>query len=163
MADDAGTRVASAADADVIARTLRVFNAEFDEPAPEQDWLAARVAELIRGGDTAVVLLDAGSEPSETADGVALMRFRPSLWDPADECYLAELYVRPGLRGRGLGRRLLAAAMRHASERGATYMDVTTTNRDVAAVALYHSMGFDRHERRGPDTISYYFEIDLPQ
>jgi hypothetical protein len=23
-------------------------------------------------------------------------------------------------------------------------------------------MGFDRHERRGPDTISYYFEIDLP-
>jgi ribosomal protein S18 acetylase RimI-like enzyme len=66
------------------------------------------------------------------------------------------------LRGRGLGRRLLAAAIRHASERGATYMDVTTTNRDVAAVALYESMGFDRHERRGPDTISYYFEIDLP-
>ena len=39
---------------------------------------------------------------------------------------------------------------------------ITTTNQDEAAVALYESMGFDRHERRGPDTISYYYEIDLP-
>jgi ribosomal protein S18 acetylase RimI-like enzyme len=162
VVDDARTRVAGSADADVVARTLRVFNAEFGEAAPEQDWLAGRVAELIRGGDTAVMLLETDAEPSETADGIALMRFRPSLWEAADECYLAELYVRPDLRGRGLGRRLLAAAMRHASVRGATYMDVTTTNRDTAAVALYESMGFDRHERHGPDTVSYYFEIDLP-
>ena len=52
--------------------------------------------------------------------------------------------------------------MAHARERGATYMDLTTTNQDTAAMALYESMGFDRHERRGPDTVSYYFEIDLP-
>lgn len=154
---EAATRVATVADAGEIARLLRAFNAEFDEPAPGQEWLAARVADLLRDGATAVVLLETG----DRADGLALMRFRPSLWEPADEAYLAELYVRPELRGRGLGRHLLTAAMRHARERGATYMDLTTTNQDTAAVALYESAGFDRHERRGPETISYYFEIDL--
>jgi len=167
--EQAHTRVATASDAPLIARMLRDFNAEYDDPAPEQDWLAGRVAELLRQGATAVVLLEAtGTDSPDTtgegsADGLALMRFRPSLWDDADECYLAELYVRPPRRGRGLGRALLTAAMRHASERGATYMDLATTNQDTAAVALYESMGFDRHERRGPDTVSYYFEIDLPR
>ena len=42
-------------------------------------------------------------------------------------------------------------------------MDLATTNQDTTAVALYESIGFDRHERRGPDTVSYYYEIDLPQ
>lgn len=148
------TRVATPADAELIARLLRDFNAEFGERAPEQEWLAARVAGLIGAGSTDVVLVDEDQ-------GLALMRFRPSLWEAADECYLAELYVRPGVRGRGLGRALLEAAMRHASGRGATYMDLATTNQDTAAMALYESLGFDRHERRGPQTLSYYYEIDL--
>jgi ribosomal protein S18 acetylase RimI-like enzyme len=156
--DKAHTRVATVDDAEVIARLLRDFNAEFGDPAPDQPWLSARVAELLRQGVTAVVLLEVAGEHV----GLALMRFRPSLWDAADECYLAELYVSPPLRGRGLGRRLLTAAMHHASERGAVYMDLTTTNQDTAAMALYESVGFDRHERRGPDTVSYYYEIDLP-
>jgi len=149
-----GTRVATAADAGTIAQMLRDFNAEYDDPAPDQEWLAARVAELITAGSTAVMLL-------EKDQGLALMRFRPSLWEAADECYLAELYVRPEVRGRGLGRALLQAAMQHATQRGATYMDLATTNQDEAAVALYESVGFDRHERRGPETVSYYYEIDL--
>jgi ribosomal protein S18 acetylase RimI-like enzyme len=159
---DVATRVATAADAGGIALVLRAFNAEFGDPAPEQEWLAGRVAELLRAGSSAVVLLERQPRGGADPDGLALMRFRPSLWEPADECYLAELYIRPELRGQGLGRRLLTAAMRHARERGATYMDLTTTNQDTAAVALYESVGFDRHERRGPDTVSYYFEIDLP-
>jgi ribosomal protein S18 acetylase RimI-like enzyme len=155
----AHTRVATTDDADLVAEMLIDFNNEFDDPVPGHDWLSSRVAELMRQGATAVVLI----ETDGSADGLALMRFRPSLWEDADECYLAELYVRPALRGRGLGRRLLAATMRHASERGATYMDLTTTNQDRAAMALYESMGFDRHERRSPETVSYYYEIDLPR
>lgn len=158
MPDTARTRVATVDDADTIARLLIDFNTEFGDPAPKQDWLAGRIAELLRQGATSVVLIETAA-----ADGLAVMRFRPSLWEAADECYLAELYVRPTMRGRGLGRQLLTAAMRHASERGATYMDLTTTNQDAVAVALYESVGFDRHERRGPETISYYFEIDLPR
>jgi ribosomal protein S18 acetylase RimI-like enzyme len=153
-----GTRVATVADAATAAQLLVDFNTEYGDPVPGTPWLTDRIADLIHQGSTTVVLI----ETAGSADGVAVMRFRPSLWEDADECYLAELYVRPPLRGRGLGRQLLTAAMRHASERGATYMDLATTNQDIAAVALYESVGFDRHERRGPDTISYYYEIDLP-
>jgi ribosomal protein S18 acetylase RimI-like enzyme len=152
---EAVTRVGTTADAALIASTLRAFNTEFDEPSPELEWLAVRVTELLTRGDTAVMVLDAEPLPGGVADGLAVMRFRPSLWEAADECYLAELYVRPALRGRGLGRQLLTAAMGYASERGATYMDLTTTNHDTAAVSLYESVGFDRHERRGPETVSY--------
>ncbi|HEY1133687.1 MAG TPA: GNAT family N-acetyltransferase [Nocardioides sp.] len=158
------TRVATATDAPDVAQLLRDFNAEYDDPAPAQEWLAERVAGLL-ATDTAVVLLDV--EPAAAGGvagphGLALLRFRRSLWEDADEAYLAELYVVPPLRGKGHGRGLLHAAMEHAHDRGATYLDLTTTNTDEAAVALYESVGFDRHERRGPEVTSYYFEIDLP-
>ncbi|MDT9592919.1 GNAT family N-acetyltransferase [Nocardioides zeae] len=161
------TRLATAADAADVARLLRDFNAEYDDPAPPQEWLAARVGALL-ADDTVVVLAtatDEGGDAGEAGDGphgLALLRLRPSLWEDALEAYLAELYVVPALRGRGHGRVLLRAAMDAVHARGATYLDLTTTNTDEAAVALYESVGFDRHERRGPDVESYYFEIDLP-
>ncbi|MFW6773112.1 GNAT family N-acetyltransferase [Nocardioides sp. CPCC 205120] len=157
----ARTRVAGPDDADDVARLLRAFNAEYDEPAPAQAWLADRVRALL-GADTAVVLLEVDAATRPGPHGLALLRLRRSLWEDADEAYLAELYVAPALRGRGHGRVLLRAAMAHAHERGATYLDLTTTSADEAAVALYESVGFDRHERRGPDVTSYYYEIDLP-
>src|SRR5438132_10978303 len=60
-------------------------------------------------------LLLAGAGP----DGLAVLRFRPSIWSEALECYLAELYVMPAQRGRGLGRALMNAAMDLARETGA--------------------------------------------
>jgi ribosomal protein S18 acetylase RimI-like enzyme len=56
--------------------------------------------------------------------------------------YLAELYVVPALRGRGLGRALLEAAMDVARERGADRMDLGTSDDDIAARALYERLGF---------------------
>jgi ribosomal protein S18 acetylase RimI-like enzyme len=152
------TRVATADDADVVARLLIDFNREYDDPVPGREWLADRIRSLLAEGATDALVV----EDANVTAGVAVLRYRPSLWADADECYLAELYVVPGRRGRGLGRMLLLAALRRATERGATYMDLTTTNRDAAAVALYESVGFDRHERGGPGVESYYFEIDLP-
>jgi ribosomal protein S18 acetylase RimI-like enzyme len=153
-------RVATPADAPDVATVLRAFQAEYEEFAPEQQWWTGRIAHLIETGDSAVMLLE--TDTTELPDGVAYLRFRPSLYQDAPEAYLAELYVRPELRGQGLGRRLLTAAMDHAVARGATYLDLSTTSADVAAVALYESMGFDRHERSGPDVTAYYYEIDLP-
>ncbi len=153
-------RVAGPADARAVARSLRAFNLEFDDPAPDEDWLTDRLATLLLD-DTVVLVTERPDDDLPAA--FALMRLRPSLWDDADEAYLAELYVRPELRGQGLGRALLLATVDEAVRRGATYMDLTTTNRDEAAVALYESVGFDRHERRGDGTDSYYFELDLPR
>jgi GNAT superfamily N-acetyltransferase len=104
---DAVIRPADAGDAHVIGQLLHDFNAEFDEPTPSAEANAARIAELLAVGDTEVVLGHADGDPA----GLAVLRFRPALWSTSLECYLAELYVAPDRRGRGLGRALMEAAI----------------------------------------------------
>lgn len=128
-------REATADDADDIGRLLHDFNSEYDEPTPPPDVLARRLRRLM-GDDTAVLVVGDGP------DGLALMRFRPSLWTDGLECNLAELYVVPALRGQGGGRALLEAAIALASERGADHMELNTDEGDHAAHALYESVGF---------------------
>jgi len=94
-------------------------------------------------------------------DGVAVMRFRPAIWSDALECYLAELYVRPAARGKGLGRALLAGAIDHARSRGASHMDLGTAESDEAARKLYESFGFSNREGKPDGSINYYYEREL--
>ena len=152
-------RIVDAGDAAGLAEAadlLRAFNAEFDEPAPEATALAARLGEVVAAGD-AVILID------EPAIGVAVLRFRPALWSAGAEAYLAELYVVPAERGRGLGRALLSSAVDLARERGADTIDLGTSEDDVAARALYESMGFTNREGPGgPVMFVYERELATP-
>jgi ribosomal protein S18 acetylase RimI-like enzyme len=148
-------RLAEAADAAAIARLLHDFNTEFREPTPGVSWLTDRVKQLIGSEETAVLLAGAGP------DGLALMRFRPSLWSAGLECHLAELYVVPERRGHGLGRALMNAAIGLARSRGADYMDLDTSEADVAARALYESLGFSNREGGPAGPIDYYYEREL--
>ena len=100
-------RRATPDDADAIGRLLYEFNREYDEPTPEAPQIAARIR-AVMATDTVVLL--AGDGP----DGLAVLRFRPSIWSAALECYLAELYVVPERRGHGLGRALMEAAIASA-------------------------------------------------
>jgi ribosomal protein S18 acetylase RimI-like enzyme len=90
-----------------------------------------------------------------------VMRFRPSIWTDGLECYLAELYVVPELRGQGRGRVLMEAAIERARAEGASYMELNTGEDDVAARALYESLGFSRTEGKPDGAINYYYERDL--
>jgi ribosomal protein S18 acetylase RimI-like enzyme len=94
-------------------------------------------------------------------DGVAVLRFRRAIWTEALECYLAELYVVPHRRGQGLGRALLEAAIETARKEGAVYMDLNTSEDDVAARALYERLGFDNREGRPDGPVNFYYERDL--
>jgi GNAT superfamily N-acetyltransferase len=152
---DRGVRLASVRDACGIGRLLHDFNTEYDEPTPGPDWLAVRMAELLEEGQTAVLLAGVGP------DGLAVLRFRPAIWSQALECYLAEMYVTPGMRGRGLGRALLQTAIELARSRGADHMDLGTGEQDVAARALYESLGFDNHEGKPGGPINYFYEREL--
>jgi ribosomal protein S18 acetylase RimI-like enzyme len=145
-------RVATPADADVIGRLLHDFNSEFGEPTPGAVKLAERVRELLGGGEIAVLV--GGDSP----DGVSVLRFRPSLWTDALECYLAELYVVPDLRGHGLGRALLDASIELARETGADYMCLATSEDDVAARSLYESAGFSD---RDDGSLMLFYEREL--
>jgi ribosomal protein S18 acetylase RimI-like enzyme len=147
-------RLAAGADADAIGELLHAFNREFDEPTPAPAALAARMRQLLDGGDTLVLL--GGDGP----DGLAVLRFRPALWSAGLECYLAELYVAPARRGQGLGRELMRAALREARARGADSMDIGVDEPDLAARRLYESLGFtNRAGGNGP--LMYVYEREL--
>jgi GNAT superfamily N-acetyltransferase len=148
-------RHADVRDARAIATLLHAFNREFGAPTPPVDDLALRVSHLLAGGDTVVLL--AGDGP----DGVAVLRFRDAIWSSGLECYLAELYVTPDRRGRGLGRALMEAAIDVARKRGADTMDIGVDEPDVAARRLYESLGF-ANRSGGPDgPLMYVYERDL--
>ena len=147
-------RRADAGDVAAIGLLLHDFNTEFGEPTPSPEALAERFRELL-ARDTVVLL--GGSGP----DGIAVMRFRPAIWTTELECYLAELYVVPARRGHGLGRALMHAAMDAARAEGATYMDLGTSEDDVAARALYESLGFSNREGKPDGPVNYYYERDL--
>ena len=147
-------RIADRTDADAIGRLLYAFNREFDEPTPEPPALAERMRQLLDGGDTLVLL--AGDGP----DGLAVLRFRASIWSDGLECYLAELCIAPARRGQGLGRQLMEAVLRAARDRGADTMDIGVDEPDVAARRLYESLGFsNRSDGDGP--LMYVYEREL--
>ena len=58
------------------------------------------------------------------------------------EAEVAEVYVAPGYRGRGLARQLVQAAVEVFRSRGVTFAAVWTHPSNAAALALYRSAGF---------------------
>jgi GNAT superfamily N-acetyltransferase len=148
-------RRATPGDAPQVARLLHDFQAEYDEPSPVVEMLESRYADLIRNKDMIVLLIGEGP------DGFAQLRFRPWVYSSGLHAYLEELYVVPDLRGNGLGRALLEAAMETARGEGAEQMELGTSEDDVAARHLYESAGFINREG-GPDgPVMLFYEREL--
>jgi GNAT superfamily N-acetyltransferase len=152
---DVEVRLATPADARAVGGLLHDFNSEFGDATPGPAALARRIDELMRTGET--VVLVTGSPPA----ALAVLRFRPAIFSDALECYLAELYVAPGMRGNGLGRALMQSAIDCARERGASHMDLGTGEQDHAARALYESLGFSNREGRPDGPLNYFYEREL--
>jgi ribosomal protein S18 acetylase RimI-like enzyme len=148
-------RRAQVADAGDVGRLLHAFNMEYHDYTPGPDEMGKRIAQLLESGDITVLL--AGDGP----DGLALLRFRPSLWSESLDCYLEELYVVPDRRGAGLGQALMEAAMETARAEGAGYMDLGTAETDTAARALYEKLGFSNREGKPDGPINYFYEREL--
>ncbi|KGN39746.1 GNAT family N-acetyltransferase [Knoellia aerolata] len=117
--------------------------------------MAEHLAGLVAAGDTSVLIA------GDPAVGLAILRFRTATWAAETEAYLAELYVAPAHRGRGIGRAFLTDVLEHARRRGATFIDLNTSEDDEAARHLYESFGFDCHEGRGEGPLAVYYERAL--
>lgn len=86
----------------------------------------------------------------EEAVGLAVFFYEFSTWRGQRGVYVQDLYVAPGTRGRGLGRELIEAVRRRAAEQGARYVKLTVYDRNPAALAFYHAMGFQSCEDELP-------------
>ena len=149
------TRLATPDDAEVVARMLHDFNVEFDTPTPGVEFLVERCRELIESGEATFVL---GGEPPL---GVGVLFFRPSLWSSGLEVYLAELYVVPEHRDRGIGGAIMATAMELARERGGTDMQIGVDEPDVDTRRFYERLGFRNHDPDDPSARMFFYEREL--
>ncbi len=64
-------------------------------------------------------------------------------WVIADEMHILNLAVHPAQRRRGIARALLTAALTRSHEQGAAVVWLEVRPSNTAALALYHSFGFE--------------------
>jgi GNAT superfamily N-acetyltransferase len=150
-------RAAGPAEAGVVARLLHDFNVEFATPTPGPAVLEARLGAML-AGDCAVALL-----AGEPAVAVALLTFRPSVWDAGPVALLEELYVRPDLRGRRIGQAVLERALAVARERGSETFEINVDEDDAGARRFYEAHGFANTEPGSTERLLYYWRAVWPQ
>jgi ribosomal protein S18 acetylase RimI-like enzyme len=153
-ASEIPVREARVEDAALIARLLHDFNLEFEAETPGVLELTRHATRMLSEGEMTVLL------GGEGPDGLALLRFRPSVWTEKSEAYLQEFYVVPERRREGIGQALLEAAIETSRAAGAAWIELNTAESDRAARALYAKLGFTNEE--GPDGATMlYYELEL--
>jgi len=111
---------------------------------PPTDDNAARwrswVADAVERGEIVVLV----AEVDGLIVGYVLFGERKShLKSPYRRGVIHDLYVRPGWRGRGLGRRLLEGALDRMRTWGLDIATVSVATTNRAALSLYRKLGFE--------------------
>ena len=147
--------VAGSGDAAVVGRLLAQFNAEFDTPSPTAEQFADRFAALLARRDVLVLLSASDETSSMTGDtvsgatGFAFVTLRPTPYYDGPLAKLEELFVVPSLRDRGIGTRLLRAALEAVQARGAGEMHINVDEVDTDTRRFYERHGFSNVEADG--------------
>jgi GNAT superfamily N-acetyltransferase len=136
---DVHIRPAGEGDVPVILALIRGL-AEYEKARPEDlpvDEAALR--ESLFGAQPAAEVLLADVE-GETA-GFALFFHNFSTWQGRRGLYLEDLFVRPEMRGRGIGQALLRELARIATDRGCARMEWAVLDWNTPAIDFYGSLG----------------------
>jgi GNAT superfamily N-acetyltransferase len=130
-------RLATKDDAADVARLMTSFRDWQGRSEPADDVIERTVGRLLADPNTEFLL--GGSPPV----GVCQLRYRLSVWTGTDDCCLEDLFVDADVRGSGLGRELVDAALDRARARGCTRMNLDAYEANAPALALYRSVGFE--------------------
>ena len=60
--------------------------------------------------------------------------------------YIHDVVVHPDARGRGLSRIIMTGLIENARKQGCEHLELTSSDKREAALALYYSLGFTRRE-----------------
>jgi GNAT superfamily N-acetyltransferase len=133
-------------DADVRAMLVDLALAEqqhYDHPEERPEQLSARLTTAPRFSGENHILV------ARASGGEAIGLCWVVLFDPGTglEAEIAELFVRPGERGQGIARSLMAEAMQLIRSRNVTFACVWTRGDNQAALGAYISAGFTPTEQ----------------
>ena len=130
---------------------------EYADAIGEDFWRGGFEEELAALPGYYDVLLVARDNDGELAGSVAVKRL------PDGSGELKRLYVRPSVRGTGLGKTLAAAAVERARDRGYSLLRLDTLPTMEAAQGIYTSLGFAPAARYSDNPIPgvLFFELDL--
>lgn len=149
---DPGVRLASPTDAGSLGRMLYEFNTEFESATPTADDAARRFGDLLARDDVLAVVASPGSpgDPGVPTDvGFALLTLRPTPYSDHPLAQLEELYVRPDLRGRGLGTAIITRVLSEVVARRCEEMLINVDADDLGARRFHERHGLTD---RDPDS-----------
>jgi ribosomal protein S18 acetylase RimI-like enzyme len=127
-------RNATPDDARAIASLIGELAQSIGEASPVSD-AYARIYLAAAGSG---ILL---AEDSDDVAGLLSYSIRPNLYHAGPSGLIEELVVRADMRGRGIGKALLAEALRLFELMGCAEASVSTMRDNEAAQRLYRSMG----------------------
>ena len=116
----------------------------------------ASIAESLFGPQAVAEALIA--ETDEGPVGYAIFFANFSTFLGRSGIYLEDLYVKPAMRGRGIGKRLFAEVAKLAVERGCARLDWSVLDWNEPSIKFYRSLGAEPLDawttyRMGPDAM----------
>ena len=135
---DISIRIASVDDADQI----HVLLLELADLLGDQEKVSSTsqdIRDALMSKEPAVHVLLA--ERGDKAIGVAIFFLTFSTWRGSNGVYLQDIYVRPGKREAGSGKKLLSKLAEWAAAQGADHMRLAVDVDNVAAQSFYRHVG----------------------
>jgi GNAT superfamily N-acetyltransferase len=129
-------RIAGRADVATVTGLIGEFRDFLDGEEPSNAQIESVVSELVGDPHTEYLLI------GDPESGFAQIRYRLSVWQPGEDAWLEDVFVRESERGKGFGRTLVEAAIERARSRGCGRIQLETNRNNEGAVALYESVGF---------------------
>ena len=132
-------RVRRALESDVDTMVELVYELAEYERAPEQCHLTAGRLHAALFGPSPALFAHVAELDGQVV-GCALWFLNFSTWDGEHGIYLEDLYVRPGARGAGLGKALLAALAEECVRNGYTRLQWWVLDWNKPAIDFYQSL-----------------------
>ena len=138
MAGDVDIRMATAEDVALILSFIKAL-ADYEKRGHQVTADEARLRETLFGkyAYAETLIADLNGEPA----GFALFFHTYSTFLARPAIYLEDLFVKPDLRGRGIGKTLLARLAQLSEERGCGRLEWSVLNWNQPAIDFYRSLG----------------------